>query len=103
MGRSILAFLPEVLKIEVVRIDIMTKETALVIPIERIQQCIYLIRNQKVMLDKDLAYLYGVRPIALRQQVKRNTDRFPLDFMFQLTDKEVDILLSQNVIPSRKL
>ena len=80
----------------------MTKETALIIPIERIQQCIYLIRNQKVMLDKDLASLYGVKPIALRQQVKRNIDRFPHDFMFQLTDKEVEILLSQNVIPSRK-
>lgn len=80
----------------------MSKETALVIPIERIQQCIYLIRNQKVMLDKDLASLYDVKPIALRQQVKRNADRFPPDFMYQLTDKEVNILLSQNVIPSRK-
>ncbi len=80
----------------------MSKETALVIPIERIEQCIYLIRNQKIMLDKDLASLYGIKPIALRQQVKRNKDRFPPDFMFQLTDKEVDILLSQNVIPSRK-
>ena len=80
----------------------MVKETALVIPIERIEQCIYLIRNQKIMLDKDLASLYGIKPIALRQQVKRNKDRFPPDFMFQLTDKEVDILLSQNVIPSRK-
>jgi hypothetical protein len=80
----------------------MTKETALVIPIERIQQSIYLIRNQKVMLDKDLASLYGVKPIVLRQQVKRNIGRFPPDFMFQLTEKEVTILLSQNVIPSRK-
>jgi hypothetical protein len=80
----------------------MTKETTLIIPIERIQQCIYLIRKQKVMLDKDLAYLYGVKPIVLRQQVKRNIGRFPPDFMFHLTDKEVTILLSQNVIPSRK-
>ena len=80
----------------------MSKETALVIPTEKIQQCIYLIRNKKVMLDKDLASLYGVKPIALRQQVKRNADRFPPDFMYQLTDKEVNILLSQNVIPSRK-
>lgn len=54
------------------------------------------------MLDKDLAVLYGVKPIALRQQVKRNTERFPPDFMYQLTDEEVVILLSQNVIPSRK-
>lgn len=80
----------------------MGKETALLIPVERIQQCIYLIRKQKVMLDKDLAALYGVRPIALRQQVKRNIDHFPPDLMFQLTDEVVAILLSQNVIPSRK-
>ena len=73
-----------------------------IIPIERIQSSIYLIRHQKVMIDKDLAALYGVKPIALRQQVKRNIERFPADFMYQLTDKEVVILLSQNVIPSRK-
>ncbi|MHC4739834.1 MAG: ORF6N domain-containing protein [Planctomycetota bacterium] len=73
-----------------------------IIPIERIQNSIYLIRKQKVMLDKDLASLYGVKPIALRQQVKRNSERFPADFMYQLTDKEVVILLSQNVIASRK-
>jgi len=46
------------------------KITALIIPIERIQQCIYLIREQKVMLDKDLAYLYGVKPIVLILQRK---------------------------------
>jgi hypothetical protein len=80
----------------------MTKKTGLIIPAERIQQCIYLIRKQKVMLDKDLASLYGVKPIALRQQVKRNIERFPYDFMYQLKDKEVKVLLSQNVIPSRK-
>ena len=73
-----------------------------IIPVARIQNTIYLIRHQNVMLDKDLAALYGVKPIALRQQVKRNTERFPPDFMYQLTDKEVAILLSQNVIPSRK-
>jgi len=44
------------------------------------------IRGKKVMLDKDLAVLYGVKPIALRQQVKRNRERFPEDFMFQLTE-----------------
>ena len=73
-----------------------------IIPIERIQNSIYLIRKQKVILDKDLAGLYGVKPIALRQQVKRNIERFPSDFMYQLTDKEVATLLSQNVIPSRR-
>jgi len=54
------------------------------------------------MLDRDLAELYGVKPIALRQQVKRNIDRFPEDFMFQLTPEEVDILVSHFVIPSKK-
>jgi phage regulator Rha-like protein len=73
------------------------------IPIERIAHCIYLIRGEKVMLDRDLALLYGVKAIALRQQVKRNNDRFPADFMFQLNDGEVDALVSQNVIPSRKV
>ena len=54
------------------------------------------------MLDKDLATLYEVKPIALRQQVRRNMDRFPDDFMFQLTQDEVDVLVSQNVIPSKR-
>jgi hypothetical protein len=54
------------------------------------------------MLDRDLATLYAVKPIALRQQVKRNKDRFPDDFMFQLSQKETDILVSQNVIPSAR-
>jgi len=73
-----------------------------IIPVERVMQAIYVVRGRKVMLDKDLALLYGVKPIALRQQVKRNIERFPSDFMYQLTDKEVVSLLSQNVIPSRK-
>ena len=51
------------------------------------------------MLDRDLAELYGVKPIALRQQVKRNIERFPDDFMFQLTSHEAESLVSQNVIP----
>jgi hypothetical protein len=59
-------------------------------------------RGHRVMLDKDLAELYGVRPIALRQQVKRNLERFPSDFMFQLTNSEADLLVSQSVIPSRR-
>jgi hypothetical protein len=60
------------------------------------------IRGHKVMLDRDLAELYGVKPIALRQQVKRNMERFPADFMFQLTSKEAELLVSQSVIPSRR-
>jgi hypothetical protein len=55
------------------------------------------------MIDKDLAVLYWVKPIALRQQVARNKERFPEDFMFQLNDAEVDVLVSQNVIPSRSV
>ena len=54
------------------------------------------------MLDKDLAALYGVKPIALRQQVKRNSNRFPPDFMFQLTKQESENLVSQFVIPSMR-
>ncbi len=54
------------------------------------------------MLDRELAELYGVKAIALRQQVARNRARFPDDFMFQLTAKEAAALVSQNVIPSRR-
>jgi hypothetical protein len=73
----------------------MAKETALMIPIERIQQCIYLIRKQKVMLDKDLASLYRVSTKRLNEQVQRNIDRFPSDFMFQLNNEEAQVLRSQ--------
>ncbi len=69
---------------------------------EIVEQKIFMIRGKKVMVDKDLAYLYGVKPIVLRQQVKRNRDRFPDDFMFRLTKKEARILVSQNVIPSTR-
>ena len=72
------------------------------IEIQLIERRIYLIRGQKVMLDRDLAELYQVKPIALRQQVKRNLERFPKDFTFQLTEKEADLLVSQSVIPSKK-
>jgi len=67
-----------------------------------VEHKILIMRGLKVMLDKDLAHLYGVKARALRQQVKRNKNRFPADFMFQLTDEEVDIMVSQNVTPSRK-
>ena len=58
--------------------------------LEVIQSKIYDIRGQKVMLDRDLAEMYGVEPRALNQAVKRNTDRFPIDFMFQLTDEKTE-------------
>lgn len=67
----------------------------------QVERRIYLIRGQKVMLDFDLAQLYRVETRALKQAVKRNLKRFPDDFMFELTRKEVDLLVSQNVIPSR--
>ena len=54
------------------------------------------------MLDRDLADLYGVEPIRLREQVKRNIKRFPENFMFRLTVEEVDSMVSQNAIPSKK-
>jgi len=58
------------------------------IPVERIERSILLIRGQKVMLDRDLAFLYGVPTKVLNQAVKRHIDRFPEDFMFQLTMEE---------------
>lgn len=67
-----------------------------------IRSKIYLVRDQQVMLDKDIAALYEVKPIRLREQVQRNIERFPDDFMFQLTESEVDFMVSQNAIPSRK-
>lgn len=63
---------------------------------------ICLIRNHKVMLDKDLAGLYGVKPRRLREQVKRNIDRFPTNFMFQLTENETHQMVSQIATPSKQ-
>jgi ORF6N domain. len=68
------------------------------IPVERIEQTIFVIRGEKVILDADLAALYDVETRALLQAVKRNRERFPADFMFQLTRKESDCLRSQIVI-----
>ena len=62
--------------------------STLLVPIERIQKCIYVIRGRKVMLDSDLAGLYSVGTKVLNQAVKRNISRFPDDFMFQLTQRE---------------
>jgi len=68
------------------------------VPMERITSKIYLVRGQKVMLDRDLAELYGVETRTLVQAVKRNKQRIPHDFMFQLTKDEFDALRSQIVI-----
>src|SRR5712691_3121734 len=80
----------------------MTKEQkfsdALAVQVER---RIFLIRGQNVMLDFDLAELYGVETRALKQAVRRNLDRFPADFMFKLSAAEIKNLVSQTVIPTR--
>ena len=76
------------------------KKTEL-IPVERIRAAIILLRGQKVMLDRDLAELYGVETRVLNQAVKRNKDRFPDDFMFPLTREEIRNI-SQFVISSTR-
>ena len=65
---------------------------------QEVEEKIYLIRGHKVMLDYDLAKLYRVKTEALNQAVKRNTDRFPSDFVFQLTQAELKDWRSQIVI-----
>jgi len=79
-----------------------TLKAVSVTPEELVDRRIYVIRDQRVMLDRDLAELYGVKAIALRQQVKRNMDRFPKDFLFQLHAREIRSLVSQNVIPDER-
>ncbi|MEP6750889.1 MAG: ORF6N domain-containing protein [Bacteroidota bacterium] len=69
---------------------------------ESVMNKIYSVRKQRIMLDKDLAALYGVQPIRLRERVKRNMKRFPANFMFQLTGREAARMVSQNAIPSKK-
>jgi phage regulator Rha-like protein len=66
-----------------------------IVPIELIENKIYIIRGHKVMIDSDLANLYNVETRILNRDVKRNIERFPEDFMFQLTDNEWEILISQ--------
>lgn len=72
-------------------------DTAAFAPAKRISQSILILRGQKILLDADLAALYGVATKVLVQAVKRNIERFPEDFMFQLTDKERGDLRSQSV------
>ena len=78
------------------------KETGVMLPDEVIMSKIYVVREQKVMLDRDLAELYDVKAIRLREQVKRNADKFPQHFMLQLTEEETDSIVSQNAIPSKQ-
>jgi hypothetical protein len=74
-----------------------------VMPIEHITQSILVLRRHRVLLDTDLVDLYGVTTKSFNQQVRRNRERFPADFMFQLTDEELAILRSQNVTSSSSL
>jgi ORF6N domain-containing protein len=76
----------------------MSKE---IIPVSRVAQAIRVFRGEKVLFDSDLASLYGVETRVLNQAVKRNADRFPRDFMFQLNDEEME-QVSQSVIALRE-
>ena len=90
----------------------MTDGTQSVLPAERIDSRILLVRGAKVLLDRDLAELYGVETRALNQAVRRNAERFPADFMFALTREEIgrisqivispDVKLSKNVNARKK-
>jgi hypothetical protein len=79
----------------------MSPKTA-VVPLERIERAILMVRGQKVLLDRDLASLYGVETRALNQAVRRNIDRFPADFMLKLSRKEISSI-SQFVTSSASL
>src|SRR5690606_5375191 len=70
--------------------------------LKEIETPIYTLRGVQVMLDTHLAEFYDVKPIRLREQVKRNIVRFPSNFMFQLTNEEVEHMVSQNAIPSKQ-
>ncbi len=72
----------------------------LIVPMTLIEEKIYMLRGQKVMIDRDLAQLYGVSTMVLNQAVKRNIERFPKDFMFKLSLIEAKNLISQFVISS---
>jgi len=73
----------------------MIKDNRMIIPEDRIEKAILFIRGQKVMLDAKLAWLYGVSVERLNEAVRRNINRFPADFMFQLTKKEFEELKNQ--------
>jgi len=80
----------------------MSRKQIDIVKSEDIQSRIFTLRRVQVILDRDLAVFYGVDPRRLRQQISRNKTRFPGDFMFQLSEDEVSLLVSQNVIPSKR-
>jgi hypothetical protein len=77
-----------------------TQSATQLVPVEKVERLIHLVRGEKVLLDADLAMLYGVTTGALNRAVKRNATRFPPDFMFQLTADEAEILKCQIGISS---
>lgn len=79
------------------------KEVAIPVPDEVIMNKIYYIRGQKVMLDRDLAELYEVETKRLKEQVKRNLERFPERYMFELTKEEAEVSRSQNATLKEKI
>ena len=80
--------------------EMSVRQAGSVVPVEKIEKAIFMIRGQKVMLSTHLADLYDVAPKVLMQSVKRNLDRFPEDFMFQLSAAEFENLKSQFVTSS---
>lgn len=80
----------------------MSDEEIFTLPVARIAQTISVIRGQKVIIDADLATLYGVATKRFNEQVRRNLSRFPADFMFQLTEAEFSALRSQNATSNEK-
>jgi len=83
-------------------LEIAVKDKTEVVPFERVAALIHILRGQKVMLDRDLAALYGVETRVLNQTVKRNIERFPSDFMLELNRDEI-MRISQSVISSPEL
>jgi len=79
------------------------KMTNSILPPEKIANKIILLRDEKVIMDFHLSELYQIETRVLKQAVRRNKDRFPEDFMFELIDNEIDFMVSQNVIPSRQV
>jgi len=78
------------------------EENKPIVPDQVLMSRIYVLRGQSIMMDKDLAELYGVKAKRLREQVRRNLERFPDNFMFQLTDEEVERMVTQNAAPSKQ-
>ena len=71
--------------------------------LQHIAASIQIIRGVAILLDRDLATWYNVETRVLKQTVRRNMDRFPQDFMFELTENEIDVMVSQNVIPNKSV